>query len=234
MNILAIGCHPDDLEAMCGGTLAKYTALGHKVIMGSVANGSVGHKVIPPEEIKKIRLEEAQNASKLIGAEHFCIGADDLTVEASNFKLFKEIVEVVRWAKPDIIITHNEKDYMRDHEQTSELVVNAAFCATVTHLKTKLPAYTKMIPVYFMETAAGIDFCPTDYVNVSDTIETKIKAAQCHQSQIKWLKDHDDIDFLDYIRTLSRFRGYQCSVAYAEGFKQYSGWQRFTTTRLLP
>ena len=24
MNILGIGCHPDDLEIGCGGTLAKY------------------------------------------------------------------------------------------------------------------------------------------------------------------------------------------------------------------
>lgn len=33
MNILAVGCHPDDLEIACGGTLAKYAQQGHHVVM---------------------------------------------------------------------------------------------------------------------------------------------------------------------------------------------------------
>ena len=52
MNILAIGCHPDDVEGGCGGTLAKFAQQGHQVFMGSIANGSVGHRVIPSEELK--------------------------------------------------------------------------------------------------------------------------------------------------------------------------------------
>ena len=234
MNILAIGCHPDDLEACCGGTLAKYAKLGHQVFMGSIANGSVGHRIIPSNELTQIRLQEARAAAAIIGAEHFCIGADDLTVEASNMELLKELVEVVRWAKPDIVITHNPKDYMRDHEQTSELVVSAAFCATVHHLTTKSPEYDRLVPVYYMETAAGVDFSPTDYVDISDTIDVKLAALDCHKSQITWLKDHDNMDFLDSMRMISRFRGYQSGVTYAEGFCHFSGWQRFATTRLLP
>lgn len=234
MNILAIGCHPDDLEGCCGGTLAKYARLGHQVFMGSITNGSVGHRVIPSSELTQIRLEEARAAAKILGAEHFCIGADDLTVEASNMDLLKEVVEVVRWAKPDVVITHNPKDYMRDHEQTSELVVSAAFCATVHHLTTKSPEYTRLVPVYYMETAAGVDFSPTDYVDISDTIDVKLSAIECHKSQITWLKDHDNMDFPDSMRMISRFRGYQCGAAYAEGFRHFSGWQRFATTRLLP
>lgn len=31
MRILAVGCHPDDLEINCYGTLAKYRKLGHDV-----------------------------------------------------------------------------------------------------------------------------------------------------------------------------------------------------------
>jgi LmbE family N-acetylglucosaminyl deacetylase len=48
MNILAIGCHPDDLEIGCSGTLAKYVKLGHKVIMCHVVNGNLGHVQIQP------------------------------------------------------------------------------------------------------------------------------------------------------------------------------------------
>ena len=42
MNVLAVGCHPDDLEIGCGGTLAKYASLGHKVVMCHVANNKNG------------------------------------------------------------------------------------------------------------------------------------------------------------------------------------------------
>ena len=39
MNILAIGAHPDDVETMCAGTLAKYASLGHKVFIATATNG---------------------------------------------------------------------------------------------------------------------------------------------------------------------------------------------------
>ena len=59
MNILAIGCHPDDLEIGCYGTLAKYVKLGHEVSVCHVANGNLGHVEIMPEELARIRFEEA-------------------------------------------------------------------------------------------------------------------------------------------------------------------------------
>jgi LmbE family N-acetylglucosaminyl deacetylase len=49
MNILAVGCHPDDLEIGCSGTLAKYAKQGHKVFMCTIANGNLGHVVYMPE-----------------------------------------------------------------------------------------------------------------------------------------------------------------------------------------
>lgn len=59
MNILAIRCHPDDLEIGCGGTLAKYAGQGHQVIMCHVANGNMGHALIIPEELRDIRTRES-------------------------------------------------------------------------------------------------------------------------------------------------------------------------------
>lgn len=56
------------------------------------------------------------------------------------------------------------------------------------------------------------------------SIEIKIDAVNCHQTQVKWMKDHDHIDFLDFVRTISKFRGLQCGVSYAEGFKQCLTW----------
>ena len=60
MKVLAIGCHPDDLEIGCAGTLAKYKKLGHEVTAVHVCNGNLGHVIIEPDELRKIRIEEAR------------------------------------------------------------------------------------------------------------------------------------------------------------------------------
>ena len=38
MNVLAIGCHPDDVELACAGTLAKCVARGDRVIVCHVSS----------------------------------------------------------------------------------------------------------------------------------------------------------------------------------------------------
>lgn len=85
-----------------------------------------------------------------------------------------------------------------------------------------------------MDNLAGINFLPNEYVDISDEIEQKLEALNCHESQIKWMMDHDHIDFLDFVRTCSKFRGLQCGVAYAEGFTHCDAWPRVPTKRLLP
>ena len=235
MNILAIGCHPDDLEIGCGGTLIKYVMEGHKVSMCTIANGEMGHAVIMPEELRKIRRKESEAAAKVIGADFFCIDdVGDGQVEASDKEVRLRLIEIMRKTKPDAIITHNTDDYMRDHIQTSAMAYDASFISTVPHVFTESEATTGLPAVFYMDTLAGIGFIPTEYVDISDFIEQKLEALACHESQIKWMLDHDKIDFLDFVRTCSKYRGLQCGVAYAEGFKQYAGWPRFRTKRMLP
>ena len=234
MNILAIGCHPDDLEIGCAGTLAKYAERGDRVIMCHVANGNLGHVVIMPDELRKMRTKEAEDAAALIGAESINIDVGDMHVEASERERINRLIEVVRYAKPDLIITHNPDDYMRDHQQTSQLAFHASFGSSIPHIQTATEAYGEIVPIFYMDTLAGINFVPTEYVDVTETIETKLKMLACHESQIKWMLEHDKIDFIDFVRTCSKYRGLQCGVPYAEGFRQYAGWPRFSTKRLLP
>ena len=54
MNVLAIGAHPDDLELLCAGTLAKYAMQGDKVFMVSLTNGNVGHPDIKPKQMPPV------------------------------------------------------------------------------------------------------------------------------------------------------------------------------------
>lgn len=236
MNVLAVGCHPDDLEIGCGGTLAKLSAEGHKVTMVHVANGNKGHKVIPTEELRLMRKQEAIAAGKLIGAEVISLDVPDLSVKSDSDELVQKLVQVIRRVKPDYMITHPPEDYMKDHMEVSRAVFDASFAATVPYYDeaSELAEHHKVAPIYYMDTLAGVGFLPTEYVDISDYIELKIQMNDSHQSQIKWLYEHDGIDFLDFVRTVSKFRGLQCGKPYAEGFTQCQAWPRLTTVRLLP
>ncbi|WP_214628858.1 PIG-L deacetylase family protein [Paenibacillus agaridevorans] len=236
MNVLAVGCHPDDLEIGCGGTLAKLSALGHKVTMVHVANGDKGHKVIPQDELIAIRKLEAQAAGSLIGAEVISLNVPDLLVKADHDELILKLVKVIRETKPDYIITHPPEDYMKDHMEVSKAVFDASFSATVPHYNNEEghDIHHKVAPIFYMDTLAGVGFLPTEYVDISDHIDVKIEMNNKHESQIKWLYEHDGIDFLDFVRTVSKFRGLQCGKAYAEGFTKCQAWPRLSAERLLP
>ncbi len=235
MNVLAVGCHPDDLEIGCGGTLARYTREGHVVTMAHVANGNMGHVVITPEELRGLRTAEAERAAAVLGAVSvMTLDVGDLTVDSKIPEVIRAMVDVIRQVQPDLIITHSPEDYMRDHVEVSRLVFDASFSASLPHFVTQVPGIAKITPLYYMDTLAGVNFVPTEYVDITETIEIKLQALECHESQVKWMRDHDGIDFLEFTRSASRFRGLQCGVNYAEGFRLCLTWPRITTRRLLP
>lgn len=235
MNVLAIGCHPDDLEIACSGTLRKYVEQGATVYMCHVANGDQGHVIIEPDPLAALRAEEARKAAMFIGAKDiFSIGVSDMQVNRHDQKQIDAVADVVRFTKPDVIITHNPEDYMQDHVETSHLATNGAFMSGLPHRSVNHPAFQSFIPTFFMDTLAGVDFNPSHYVDISGQIERKLEALTMHESQVKWMLEHDDIDFVDMVRTCSRYRGYQCGVAYAEAFRPYNVYPRHSTKHLLP
>ncbi len=235
MRVLAIGCHPDDLEIACGGTLRKYVERGADVYEAHVANGNLGHVVIEPDELRVIRTKEAEEAGKVLGVKQvFNIDVGDLRVDSHDQDVIDAVADVVRFVRPDVIITHNDDDYMQDHMETSRLAVNGSFCSGLAHRNRKYDAYDSFVPVYFMDTLAGVNFQPAIYVNITDQIDKKIEALNCHESQLKWMYEHDNIDFADMVKTCSKYRGYQCGVPYAEGFKPYNVYPRYSTKCLLP
>jgi len=152
MRILAVGAHPDDIEFHCAGTLAKYANNGDDVFIAHLCNGCYGSKDTPPEELAKIRGQEAKNSANIIGATLIEPIADDLGLFPTEEARLK-VVDIIRQAKPDLIITHSTNDYMPDHNIAGQLVFDAAFTATLPVIKTKYPAHEKIMPIYNMETA---------------------------------------------------------------------------------
>jgi N-acetylglucosamine malate deacetylase 1 len=234
MRVLAVGCHPDDIEVSCAGTLAKYKKAGHDVIMCHLANGNLGHVVIKPNKLRDIRKKEAEAAGALIGAEVISADIGDLKVYSENAEMRDKVVDIIRYARPDVIITHSPNDYMPDHVATGKLVFDAAFTATVPHYQTQNEYHSSITPIYYMDTLAGVNFLPTEYVDISETIDTKIEMLSKHESQVKWMLDHDEIDFLDFVKTVAKFRGLQSGVKFAEAFTQCYAWPKVRTNRMLP
>lgn len=233
MNVLAVGSHPDDLEILCGGTLAKFVSEGHKVVMAHACNGNKGHHHIPPDELARTRDAEALKSSSVIGAEHVNLDIDDLDVYVEREQVMK-CVDLIRRSEPDVIITHSPDDYMPDHTVSARLVFDASFAATLPNVKTEYKHFDRVTPVYYMDTLAGVNFSPSEYVDITGTFREKEKMLSCHKSQLDWLKEHDKVDILEFIRTVAEFRGLQCGVKYAEAFCRAEKWGRNPVRRLLP
>jgi LmbE family N-acetylglucosaminyl deacetylase len=234
MRVLSVGAHPDDLEILCGGTLARFVEEGHEVVMCHATTGDRGSFVHTSEEIARIRGDEARRAAEICGAEYETLGLRDTEVDASDPEQKRLVVDLVRDARPDLIITHYPHDYMGDHNEISRLVFECSFHATLPLFETGKPHHSQATPIYFMETVMGLGFQPTEFVDVTTTIETKAAMLGAHETQLTWLRDHDGVDIVEQMRTTTRYRGQQCGVAYAEGFVPCLTWPRGTTRRLLP
>jgi LmbE family N-acetylglucosaminyl deacetylase len=234
MRVLAAGAHPDDLEILCGGTLARYVREGHEVTMCHASLGDRGSFVHTSAEIGEIRLAEARASAATIGARHMTLGLSDGEVNAADPAQRLLAVGLIRATRPDVILTHSPNDYMADHNEISKLMLDASHIASLPLLSTEHDAHEIVPAVYYIDTLAGVGFTPTEYVDISADLETKLAALRCHRSQLDWLRDHDNVDVVEQARVVSAFRGFQSGVAYAEGFAACLTWLRARTVRQLP
>jgi N-acetylglucosamine malate deacetylase 1 len=233
MRVLVIEAHPDDAELLCAGTLALYSMMGNEVFICHVCDGNKGSHVYESEELAKIRRNEAIESAKLISATSIWGGVSDGEV-VLDLETRIKIIDVIRQADPDLVITHSPNDYHSDHINTSRLVFEATYLANLGLWKTDYPPSSKLPFLYYMDTIAGVNFIPSEYVDISKTIEKKIEMMDKMESQLGWLKDMHNCDAADFIKTVAKFRGFQAGVAYAEAFAQQSMYPQGLTKRILP
>ena len=188
MRVLAVGAHPDDLEILCGGTLARFVAEGHQVVMAHACWGDKGHGEIPHDRVAEVRDREAKAAAEVIGAGPMVLGFPDCELYVNEASAVR-FVDVIRVVKPDLIITHHPNDYHSDHNAVTKLVVDASFSATLPYCVTDEPPHSIAPPIYFMETLVGLNFTPEEYVDITATFEIKKQAMSQHASQISWIRD---------------------------------------------
>lgn len=79
-HVLAVGAHPDDVEILCAGTLARYRKAGVRVTILTVMNGDKGSFEMTTAETARVRREECIAAASVIGAEWRGLGIPDGTL----------------------------------------------------------------------------------------------------------------------------------------------------------
>ena len=239
LSVLAIGAHPDDLELQCAGTLARYVQQGARVSMAIATDGSAGHRSIPADELVAIRKQEAFQSASILGVELHWLGyRDELLADDMETRL--RFIELVRLTRPQVILTHHPQDYHPDHRSVSRLVFAASFVAQLPNVHTGSPALEWIPALYYFDNFSGVNFIPTEFVDITSTFDIKRRMLACHKSQMTWRTDvligeeRQEESLLEMIAVQSRFRGLQSGVAYAEGFTFENVAPRLSTRRLLP
>jgi LmbE family N-acetylglucosaminyl deacetylase len=225
--ILAVHAHPDDIETLGAGTLAFLAARGHRIIIVTATAGEGGAVETGPEATAAIRQREAEAAAAVIGADYRCAGFADLGV-FNDDPSRRRMTELIRVAKPDLVITASPVDYHPDHEAVSVLVRDACFASSVPNYQTGEAAALEAIPhLYFMDpiggrTREGERVRPDFGVDIGAFLETKRRMLMTHQSQVEWVaRQHGIAEYAGSMVAWAERRGRDFGVAYAEGFRQY-------------
>ena len=206
MKILAIGAHLDDIEIACGGTLAKAIAAGHTVKALVMSQSGYTNKEGKVQRSNDTAVREGLNALHTLGIEDIEV----LDFETKDIPFRSDVVNAidVRMAefKPDIIFTHHPFDTHQAHEGVAKATIAAA---------------RRLNTVFFYEpiTPSGrsyVAFRPQMYVDITDTVETKIKSLKCHTSEYNKFGAED---WIEGVRCRCGFRGYEIGTRFAEAFE---------------
>ena len=221
IDILVILAHPDDAELCCAGTLLSSIEDGLKVGMVDLTRGELGTR-----GTDKIRLEEAADAAKVIGAEfRFNLGLRDGFISSDEESLIK-VVEQIRKHQPKIIITNSKKDRHPDHEAASRLVKKACFLSGLVKISTRYEGKNQSPwrPKSILYSIQNNYIEPHFVVDVSKYIDVKINAIKCFKSQFydPKSKENDSFistkEFMDFIKSRSIEMGHSIGVKHGEGF----------------
>ncbi|MCD6415693.1 MAG: PIG-L family deacetylase [Planctomycetes bacterium] len=229
-RILAFGCHPDDVEFMAAGTLALLADRGYEIHIATMTGGEVGSPDLTSQQIRAVRLKEAAASAALIGAAYHYAGGHDLEVEYSA-EYRRMAVRILREVNPRIVFTLPPMDYLADHEQTSLLVRNASYIASVPlyDCGAALPPMAHFPYLYYWDASGGADIfgreLPLHFgVDVTGVMEKKEQMLACHESQREWLRFHNNWDqYIETMKQHSAVQGQRIGRPHGECFIQHLG-----------
>lgn len=222
-SAMAIVAHPDDIEFSCAGTLARWARAGCRISFVLCTSGDVGiaDTNITRDEAIAIREAEEREAARIIGAQEVVFLREPDGLLQATLELRKKLVREIRRFKPEVVVTGDptalwgRDTYINhpDHRAAALAAIDATFPASgQPHLFQELEeeglAAHKVRKV-FATSWEHVD----QYVNIAETIDTKIEALRAHKSQM------GDWDPADRIREWAAERAKGKEMPYAEGFR---------------
>ncbi|HUH03218.1 MAG TPA: PIG-L deacetylase family protein [Kofleriaceae bacterium] len=193
-RVLAFGAHPDDLEVGAGGLLARLAEEGAELTMAIVS---------VPQSSE--RIAEARAGAAILGADDCFILYEDTPCRVEDIpmhELVRRFDQLVGDVRPDLVITHSANDLHWDHS-----LVNRATVSALRRTPCDLLAFLSSPEMNAQSRSIGQCFA-----DISDTIETKIRAISAHVTQLPKLD-------LESSRDLARATGRISGFAYAEAYE---------------
>jgi LmbE family N-acetylglucosaminyl deacetylase len=173
LSVVCVGAHPDDPESGCGGTLALYTARGHRVTVIYLTRGEAGIRGKSHQQAAAIRTAEAEQACRILGARPVFAGQIDGATEVNRMRT-EELAKLLSAEQPDVILTHWPIDTHPDHQAASLLTLRA-------HLAS--PRGRSSLYSFEVDTGAQtMGFLPTAFVDITAVLEKKKAALFAHKS----------------------------------------------------
>lgn len=219
VELLAIAAHRDDVELTCGGTLARAVRAGHRVGILDLTQGEMGTR-----GDAATRAAEAERAAQTLGVA-LRLNAKMPDAHLTNDEASrKTIVEIIRRAKPRVVILPYSVGRHPDHRIAAELGRDACYLAGLAKYapgkggEAHRP-YKLLYALAYREDPVK----PTFVVDISDVFEVKMEAIRCYASQFTGAKAAGEIhptgqDLYELIRVQSAHYGSLIRRRYGEPF----------------
>ncbi|MBA2682219.1 MAG: PIG-L family deacetylase [Ktedonobacteraceae bacterium] len=220
-RILFVLAHPDDADFLSGGTVALLAQEGHELHYLLVTRGDKGSDdpTMTATRLASIREREQEHAAKVLGVQTltFLDGYSDSEVEPT-LALRAEIALVIRQWQPSVVFTFDpwrRNEVHPDHRAVGICTLDAVACARgrmnfPEQLIDGLSPHSVRDMYYFSTNE------PNHWVDTTTTIDRKIEAMLCHESQLT------NFDPADFAQRKGRLAGAEHKFAFAESFHHYS------------
>lgn len=212
-RVLIIAPHPDDEVLGCGGTIARHTQEGQVYLC--IVTGAYPPEW-PGEEIRE-RKREVLRVNKILGIKKtFFLNLPTVKLDTLPQKDLNELItRVVEDVKPEIVYIPHRGDLNRDHR----IVFDAAMVALRPRSNSapiKVLSYETLSETEWSAPLIENSFSPNVYVDISATLEAKLKAMSEYRLE---LKEFPHPRSLEAITALARLRGSTIGVEAAEAFR---------------
>lgn len=217
-KVLVIAAHPDDEILGCGGVIAKLADEGSKVYTLVLGEGSTSRSDTRKEGLKSRAVSQLKNAmneaAKIMRTEkNWGFGFPDNRFDTVPLlDIIKVIENIKKEVRPQVLYTHHWSDLNIDHQITYKAALTAA---RPVEGETVKEIYSFEIPSS-TEWSYPASFNPNLFVDITDTIDRKIKAFKCYKSEMRRFP-HPRSE--EGVRHSARRWGGVCGAGYAEAFE---------------